>query len=473
MSTFEEMQKRAAESLQGIQTSASGVYSGAQAKAQQLGAAAGSAAQWAHATALQRGTEAYNTANLALKAKVRAEYGEEVFDMMEALSACTDKLGGELEVKGAKYGVGMALPLLSLMHTDLPLPASKGEVTDLDFIQEIRYWLDYAAGAYGDASVKGDHVKSVQKAIKREKTEVKMADLPAGGVQCPGHYVAVDPVKKCVVLGVRGTTTLSDALTDAVGESVHFPELSGVEAHKAMLASAREVLKRTSTALAEAVQANPGFDLMVTGHSLGAGTAILCSLLMSVTPVVPTNPKLKCFAYAPPPVVGPHNHPKVQAVKICSFVNKNDAVPRASLSNVFHLGQECMAVDKLDLSFLDRLALIHKGAAVDAAENAKKKNVVDAAMAIRTKTMKESHPRFPKLYVPGDVYWFEWPKVAGEGHHKIHKTEATEFQSILLRGGVTALKDHLCSNYEAAIDGAKQGLLNRGCGAQCQLCTIL
>ncbi|CAE7426651.1 Dagla, partial [Symbiodinium necroappetens] len=252
------------------------------------------------------------------------------------------------------------------------------------------------------------------------------------------------------------------------------PECSGLLAHKAMLASARAVLERTRSALNEALKENPGYSLVITGHSLGAGTAILCTILLNVNPL-DSRPAMKCFAFAPPPVVGPLNNPSLRALEIHSFINRADIVPRASLANVFHLGQECMAVDGLELDFLHRFILMRRdpNPENDAEKQALQK-VMGTVHDCRQLRKQKDHESFPPLFVPGQVYWIEWlgnsgsvqdtPEATAERTPRIHMASAAEFQSLLLRGGTNALKDHLCGNYKEALDKYKVHLqANNGC----------
>ncbi|CAE8733804.1 unnamed protein product, partial [Polarella glacialis] len=302
--------------------------------------------------------------------KVKAEYGEELFDMLQALSEVTQKASSHLNISGMKYGMMPSLPLVRLQHDTKDPPKTAGQLMkDPDLAAQARHWADFALGAYGaappevaeDADDRTKVSKALGFALRSESVvDVKMASLPATGVATPGHFVAIDSQRRAVVLGVRGTVNLSDAITDAVGNSVAFPEYPGVETHQAILASARAVLQRTRGALVDALAANPGFGVVITGHSLGAATAILCTLLLEASPL-PGNPRLRCFAYAPPPVLSAPKAPAVAAVEINAFVNRHDVVPRMSLHNVFILGKEAVAIDQLDLGILERVDLIRKG----------------------------------------------------------------------------------------------------------------
>ena len=96
----------------------------------------------------------------------------------------------------------------------------------------------------------------------------------------PAHVVYVDHTQRAIVLAVRGTHSVHDALTDMGLDAVPFMESY---AHRGIAESARWLVERTAPVLAAAVLSHPGYHVVVTGHSLGAGVAVLASLLLRGT----------------------------------------------------------------------------------------------------------------------------------------------------------------------------------------------
>ena len=206
-----------------------------------------------------------------------------------------------------------------------------------------------------------------------------------------------------MVLGIRGTTTLCDALTDAVGDAAKarfiillvavFQDLAWLQPGAALFcrfrnapgfllikqclseplrqkppgdlpcyllacpsqASARAVLERTRSALNEALKENPGAEFSLaqpmpplcqlarlqpchhraqswSRHCHTLHDPSQCSLLRVITRINSQNalrvfsaakvnpldsrPAMKCFAFAPPPVVGPLNNPSLRATRL-------------------------------------------------------------------------------------------------------------------------------------------------------------
>ena len=103
-----------------------------------------------------------------------------------------------------------------------------------------------------------------------------------------------------IVIAVRGSISLRDIFTDLTAAAEKF-EAEGIPpdsmAHKGMIAGAKYLKRRLdeSGVLERAFAMYPHYDLILTGHSLGAGVAVLLALMIR-----PTYPKLKVYAFATP-----------------------------------------------------------------------------------------------------------------------------------------------------------------------------
>ncbi|XP_073981995.1 diacylglycerol lipase-beta-like isoform X2 [Rhodnius prolixus] len=112
--------------------------------------------------------------------------------------------------------------------------------------------------------------------------------------------VIADHKTSSIVVAVRGSMSMRDVFTDLTalpekleGEGIPPDSL----AHKGMLMCALTLRKQMedNNILDRAFSTFPEYNLVLTGHSLGAGTAILLGLLLR-----PTYPELKVYAFATP-----------------------------------------------------------------------------------------------------------------------------------------------------------------------------
>ncbi|KAG5893315.1 hypothetical protein JTB14_000274 [Gonioctena quinquepunctata] len=149
-------------------------------------------------------------------------------------------------------------------------------------------------------------------------------------------FVALDYDRKKVVISIRGTLSMKDILTDlnAEGETLplHPPKEDWL-GHKGMVQAAAYILEKLDEEqLVERAWAhNPDrgtkdFELVLVGHSLGAGTASILGILLRQR-----HPNLLCYCYSPPG--GLLSSPAVEYTKefTVSVVVGKDVVPRIGL----------------------------------------------------------------------------------------------------------------------------------------------
>jgi sn1-specific diacylglycerol lipase len=93
----------------------------------------------------------------------------------------------------------------------------------------------------------------------------------------PGHYLALNHKRKALVLAIRGTFHTRDAMTDLVA---NYEPFMGGYAHAGMLAAAKKKFNDLMPLIVETLKKYPDYELVIVGHSLGAGTASLLSVLI-------------------------------------------------------------------------------------------------------------------------------------------------------------------------------------------------
>ncbi|GCC33034.1 hypothetical protein chiPu_0011500 [Chiloscyllium punctatum] len=152
-------------------------------------------------------------------------------------------------------------------------------------------------------------------------------------------FVAVDHMKKKVVISIRGTLSPKDALTDLTGDAERLP-VEGHHGtwlgHKGMVLSAEYIKKKLEQEMIlsqafgrDLVKGTKHYGLIVVGHSLGAGTAAILSFLLR-----PQYPTLHCYAYSPPGGLLSSDAMEYSKEFVTSVILGKDLVPRLGLSQL-------------------------------------------------------------------------------------------------------------------------------------------
>jgi hypothetical protein len=162
------------------------------------------------------------------------------------------------------------------------------------------------------------------------------------------HVVTVDHARKQIILAIRGTLTLSGVVVDLAGFAESF---CGGEAHAGMAKMARAVWEKASSTLKARIEEHVSdYELVVTGHSLGAGVACLITFMVFHEKLVPDHVKVRCFAYAPPPVFASLSAAPEAMAATTAYVHANDVVPSLSIHSIRKL---CGLLEKVDDTFRD------------------------------------------------------------------------------------------------------------------------
>merc|ERR1712196_642557 len=119
----------------------------------------------------------------------------------------------------------------------------------------------------------------------------------------PSYLVALDHDKKSVVLAICGTADVATTALNLIDAPKEF--LQGT-AHAASVDAATKILTDAKPLLQTMLQEHEGYKLVICGHSIAGGTAILLSMLILDQGELAGRqgplPRLQCWAFAPPRV---------------------------------------------------------------------------------------------------------------------------------------------------------------------------
>jgi hypothetical protein len=166
----------------------------------------------------------------------------------------------------------------------------------------------------------------------------------------PAYNVMAHRSYRMAVFSIRGTQSFEDVLADANATAQVDVELCGVSGtcHGGMLSSARWLAEDGGVVDWMKRLHDAGFERIVfTGHSLGAGVALLLALLTKSRH--PEMRDVEVFGFAMPACVdagiadvlcGTGRGTVADGVVVRSMVNKDDIVSRLSVANAVALARE-------------------------------------------------------------------------------------------------------------------------------------
>ncbi|PAV71562.1 hypothetical protein WR25_20518 [Diploscapter pachys] len=165
--------------------------------------------------------------------------------------------------------------------------------------------------------------------------------------------VLADHESKSIVITIRGSCSPVDLITDlCLNDEILSVDVDAdpilrqdtsldgngeIRVHRGMLRSARYVYDtlRKHNVLDDMYVLNPTYDLVICGHSLGAGVASLLTLLIKQK-----YPAVRCYAYCPPGCVISENGQAEMEQHVMSIVVGDDVVSRISYHSMYQMREK-------------------------------------------------------------------------------------------------------------------------------------
>lgn len=299
-------------------------------------------------------------------------------------------------------------------------------------------------------------------------------------------FLVADRNTKSLVVSIRGTLSLHDMLTDLRGEPGRMADesVSGVEVdwqgHQGMVNAARYVYKRLHgmetgrsgdkgssrsarkdmLRMALDTPEYRGYSIVVTGHSLGAGTASILAFLLRAKY---GGVRVTCYAYSPPGGLLCKPAARESEKFTVGVVVGDDVIPRTSLANIATLSRDIKHV--ISQCELPKYKVLGYGCMAcccptnntplckelsrmfphsndnSPAEVSTDGSHKDLLADQGTGPLPSVPCTFPPMYLPGRVLYIQSCNTDNNNEFKVTEVHRTEFSQILVTPRM--LSDHL------------------------------
>ncbi|RUO95580.1 Alpha/Beta hydrolase protein [Jimgerdemannia flammicorona] len=273
------------------------------------------------------------------------------------LHAADDRHHGTGEVlcgtAKVRVGCGRARQWIGFICSGEP---PRPQVINLELVERANHYFKHAVIAYPSLIILHFPIPTIADVIRLRSNRnaiIRFLRIPPedllgyeygirkGAAFHPSYFVALDSPQAAVVLGIRGTWSFYDAITDLVCE--YRPWKDGL-AHSGMLASAQWFFTHIIPQIFNYVHNSPVTlnSLIITGHSLGAGTAAILTMMvvdhLEELRRLSENPDFTVHSYGFGPVAAT-SYELGQRYKdyIDAFVTQDDLVGRMSYGTAMQL----------------------------------------------------------------------------------------------------------------------------------------
>ncbi|MCL7050712.1 hypothetical protein MKW94_024453 [Papaver nudicaule] len=362
------------------------------------------------------------------------------------------------------------------------------QISSNSIVQDLIYHTELAKGAYKDNAA-----GLARNSMLRERNVLKFVN--SSSVMRPGYYIGIDIRNKLVILGIRGTHTVYDFITDVISSSEKEVTFEGFSSHFGTAEAARWFLRHEIGTIRKCLEKHEGFRLRLVGHSLGGAAASLLAIMLrkksqeelGFSPEIVT-----AIGVGTPPCLSKELAESC-ATYVSTLVLQDDIVPRISVASLQRLRKEILQTDWRKIlekedwkSVVDMVANAKQvvssvqdvarkladfasfGSKADSSDVSLRKELspVDAketsAGDDSTSVVKAASVDTPEeLFVPGTLYFlkrdlddgkrskYSTASKAKESYTLWQRNPGEHFQNIVLSGNL--ISDHKCDNHYYAL----------------------
>eukprot|EP01155_Anaeramoeba_flamelloides_P030946 Anaeramoba_flamelloidesa878_43.p1 GENE.a878_43~~a878_43.p1 ORF type:complete len:417 (-),score=93.75 a878_43:282-1532(-) len=213
-----------------------------------------------------------------------------------------------------------------LLKESPPTPA----LTDAQLLKTLKRMCNYSEYVYlkNPELISKNCCLKIENVIKAEWQEKTLK---------PAYFLWHDDKQNELVLSIRGTNSMVDALTDLA--LIVEPIQEGVYAHLGIYNAAKWLDYHLFDVVYEFLQKTEDCKLVLVGHSLGAGTAAILAYMWK-----DRIPDLHSYCLACPPVFDKATSASLKD-HVTTVVLRNDIIPRMSFKSCNHLRIKLLSID--------------------------------------------------------------------------------------------------------------------------------
>lgn len=332
--------------------------------------------------------------------------------------------------------------------------AHAGSPTPPSYLVEVLLWyVDFVDWAYGAACNQFDSEhRGTEEDQLREKLDTRGYELVTLELEPrkdkPAHFIAFNHADKLCLLVVCGTKSAADGLTNATVLNEELYE-GGPVCHQGMARGARWIAERYRSLFSH-VFAPAQYKLVCCGHSLGAGTAALVTMLMNAK----YNLSSECFAFATPACVSATS---TVDETVTTVVLRDDIVPRASVYNVY---QKLVELRQLDWNEVAKGKWIEDSLRQDVSDTEfvlekatswARNSMTDIAEKNKTRDPLTPVEGLERLIPPGNIIHLYQAE-----HENVESYHASILEAdspvLSIRGSYGMMADHKIEGYKEALE---------------------
>ncbi|KAL7325481.1 hypothetical protein PS15p_207952 [Mucor circinelloides] len=360
--------------------------------------------------------------------------------------------------------------VLEKFYSDLPRNRSWDIVEDLSEVDMgARFWkfsiasygwkglnfIGKGNGIFSDAMREHSDAKSIIEYLTIPKEDLLAYEFRSAEAFRPSYFIARDRFTNSIVLSIRGTMSIMDTLTDLVCE---YEPWRGGFIHSGMKNSAMWFFRHVAPQLIAYSNEHSTTGLIIVGHSLGASTAAILTIILTDYIEEFRQGKeeftLKCYGYAPACGLSLDLAEKYKDI-IQSFVFADDMVSKLSYGSMMNVKELIIASSEAVRS-MGVSEILWSGGAEDEKWKAAFKQIAE----VRKRCLDSLEN--PRLYVAGQIYQF-WldPTPSNDTRIVIEKTAATKVcNEVVVKKSI--MLDHLPTNFDVAFRRARETLMMEG-----------